>query len=94
MSFDIGQRIICIYDWKHQASGIQCPVKHGIYTVRAHCPCADTPAILLQEIINSIIVTFHITGAHGEPSFACKHFRPLFDISELESLLILEKESA
>lgn len=91
MTFQLGQRVISLHSWSlRRVHGFACPQKHCIYTIRAFCPNADTPALLLQEILNQRIVRFAVTWRLGEPSFAASHFRPLFDIS---SLLELQKET-
>lgn len=91
MAFHLGQRVIALSSWPKTAQifHIQTPVKFNIYTIRAFCPNSDMSSLLLEEIINTKMVTFVQTGRRGEPSFAACYFRPLYDLS---SLMKTEKE--
>lgn len=89
--FHIGQKIICVYQYKWapiRFRRVTFPVKYGIYTVRAHCPFAEGPAVLLAEIHNSPV--HFATGGIGEPSFGENFFRPLQDLKALFNLEVKE----
>lgn len=83
MSFAIGQQVMCIKPrWHNSGRGLNRPKFMHIYTVRAYCPCADVPSILLVEIVNTKIVRFINTRLLGEPSWAEYHFRALEKLTE------------
>jgi hypothetical protein len=75
--FHIGQQVMCIKDFPtSRRQGFNSPQVFHIYTVRAHCPCSPTPALLLAELHNRQVI-FAITLRRGEASFTEKRFAPL-----------------
>lgn len=81
MAFQIGQKVVALRTWHQNAAifNIAVPKKGQIYTVRAICLNASKDAILLEEIVNTRIVTFADTHKQGEPSFYAPWFRPLVE---------------
>lgn len=88
MSFDIGQKVICIHKWRTPYPGVITPQFMQIYTVRGYSPCDNIPSILLHEIHNSDVI-FVRTFRRGEPSFAEKFFRPLQKLETEQELEIV-----
>lgn len=87
MSFAVGQRVMCIHRWRGRGS-FNLPQFMNVYTVRAYCPCAAGPSILLEEIHNRQVL-FATTYLRGEASFAEFCFRalePLTETRELETV--------
>lgn len=88
--FAIGQQVMCIKAFRgglrrSGARGFNTPQLFNIYTVRAYCPCAAIPAILLQELHNREVI-FNTTKRRGEASFAEAFFAPLDRLVEEKEL--------
>ena len=84
MSFNIGDRVVCIDDsmQPHTVEELKKNVpnwvkKNDEYTIRAiHSNRGIVTGLLLEEIDNPILF-FSIIGKHQEPSFAEYRFRKL-----------------
>ena len=93
MSFEIGQKVMCVKGrWRLPQGDINRPKFMQIYTIRAYCPCAraEMPSVLLQEIHNKT-VCFVGTNKLGEASFAEYFIRPLEKIEDEATTRISQK---
>lgn len=91
MSFQIGQRVVCICDdWQPSPAlfGFAYPIRARVYTIRGFDPHIDAPFIWLEEIVNPCDGFF-------EPSWSVVCFRPVIErktsIASFTSLLTPSK---
>jgi hypothetical protein len=81
VTFDVGQKVICISDdWqqamRHFVPNI--PRKGGIYHVRGYDPIVVAPDCIGHEYIWLCEITNPRVGV-SEPSFLAAHFRPVLE---------------
>lgn len=89
--FYVGQKVVCVVNWKHH-NGFHggfgseiLPQRDVVYTVREIVVYPDGEAGLrLMEIRN---YANPYSYGPGECSFAVRYFRPVTDISDLQSIV-------
>lgn len=86
MTFRIGQKVVCIHDFRPQPDEVH-PVRGSVYTVRDCFLLAffdNLFAVRLEEIVNARMM---YANGFDEVAFLSIRFRPLTDISVFTRML-------
>ena len=84
--FHVGQRVICIYQYKLNRdyiklmldNGCVLPVKGEVYMIREFDNTGEVPALRLREIVNPVLDCW-IDHVPAEPAWPNEYFRPLIE---------------